>query len=173
MRLVAPVILLSLVLLAPPALAQIDPAARGPLAATFGYFIGTWECKGGDPGARQMTATVTWHFSLHNTLVDERIDVPPVGKATGYRSGGYSSYDAQKKKIFAVTTDEYGGWDVTSTTGWTGKTLTFRDVANDETQLGFAADTKVSPNEFNHVRYSKGKVVFKAHCLKSFLPQPI
>jgi hypothetical protein len=167
MRFVAPVILLSLALLAPPARAQMDSAARGPLAATFGYFIGTWACKGGDLGERPMAAAVTWHYSLHNTLVDEHIDVAPAGKGTGYRSGGYSSYDAQKKKIFALTTDEYGGWDVTSTTGWVGKTLTFSDVANDENHLGMAVDTKVSATEFNHVRYFKSKVVFKAHCLKS------
>jgi hypothetical protein len=165
MRFLPPVALLVLLLGAPPATAK-TAVPGGPLAATLGYFIGSWSCMGGDLKAKPMAATVTWSYALRNTLVDEHIDVPPAGKTPGYRSGGYASYEPHQKRIISVMTDEYGGWAVTRTAGWVGNTLTFHDLANDDNMIETAVDTRAGASTFDHARYSKGKVIFKAHCVK-------
>lgn len=165
LRFIPPVALLVLLVGIPPATAS-GAAAGGSLATTLGYFIGTWSCVGGELKAKPMTAGVTWTYALGNTLVDERIDVPPAGKSQSYRSGGYASYETQHKRVVSVMTDQYGGWAVTWTGGWVGNTLTFHDLASDDNMIGSAVDTRISASAFDHLRYSKGKVVFKAHCVK-------
>jgi hypothetical protein len=174
MRFVTPVISLALLaaLAASSALAQTAaPAPTGPLANALGYFVGTWNCKGGPTSMKSRGATVAYEWELGNTMVEDQVDVPATGKLPAYRAASYSAYDAKKKRVVVSGNTMYGEWSAAWTAGWNGTKLTWHDVATADGKLGRDVITRNSATSFDDIGYdSHGKVDFKAHCDKAPAP---
>jgi len=143
------------------------PAPTGPLANVLGYFAGTWNCKGGPLSNKPRAATVAYEWELGNTMMEEQVDVPAVGKLPAYRGANYSAYVAKTKRVIASGINMYGDWNVSWTAGWKGATLVWADIAAADGKLGKDIVTRRSTNAFDSVGYNeKGKADFKAHCDK-------
>jgi hypothetical protein len=144
------------------------PAPTGPLAKTFGYLVGTWNCTGGPMSNKPRAAMVAYEWELGNTMVEQQVDVPAAGKLPAYRGANYTAYNPNTKRVISSGINMYGDWNVSSTAGWMGATLVWVDVASADGKLGKDVVTRLSTNAFNDVGYgSNGKVEFKAHCVKA------
>jgi hypothetical protein len=145
-----------------------SPTPTGPLAKVMGYFVGTWNCKGGPTSNKPRSATVEYEWTLGNTMVEEQVDVPAAGKMPAYRAGSYASYAAKAKHVISSGSNMYGDWDISWTAGWKGAALSWADVATSDGKLGKDTTTRLSSTAFDDVGYdNKGKLVFRAHCDKA------
>ena len=151
---------------------QIDstpfPMNPKPDLSSMQFIVGTWHCS--SKSARRPTPTL----ATQTTTMDATgywLVTKTKSQATSWNphpaeSVDQITYDVQNKRWVDVYTDNQGGYDISSSTGWNGNTMTWRDltpsVTGDITSTSATKFTKVGDTKTtssNTFTTKKGRTV--------------
>jgi hypothetical protein len=122
------------------------------------YFIGTWTCHQKLRGAdRPDTATYT--VALDGRWLMQHDVAPPFDK---YRtksivSDTVTSYNPLTKQWVSLSYDNFGGYGVVTSPGWSGSTLVWTSTLSNDGSTGKFTVTKVSDTEMRYLNVSRDK----------------
>jgi hypothetical protein len=134
-----------------------------PDLSALAYFNGTWTChqtvRGKD---RPDTSTTT--MEMNDRWLKVHDVAPPFDqyRTAPVNSDTYYTYDPSVKKYVGVELDDFGGYGLSSSPGWTGNTMVWTDKSALDGSVGVTTVTKVSDSEYNFTNTgtdAKGKAV--------------
>jgi hypothetical protein len=120
-----------------------------PDLSAMSYFAGTWTChqilRGKD---RPDTSTST--MVLNDRWIKTTDVAPPFD---AYRTAPvnttiYTTYDALVKRYVQMTIDDFGGYTLAYSPGWSGNTLVWTDKSAPNGAVTITTNTKVSDSEY-------------------------
>lgn len=169
-----------ILLLSVPGRAQVEttpiPLNPKPDLSSMHYHIGTWRCtatntRRGVP----YTDTVKYvidptGFWIVATDVSDPVSFDPHKHTTVTRM----TYDGSTSRWITLSTDEQGGYDMSTSSGWKGNTIVWHDAAYPKTSniasSGDTTVTKVSPKKetssFSFTEPSGRVITGKSVCTK-------
>ncbi len=148
------------------------PNPKPDLSAVM-YFTGTWTCQQPLRGkVRPDTSTTT--MDLNDRWIRTNDVAPPFDqyRAVPVNQTSYTTYDPTAKRYVNINVDDFGGYGLAYSPGWTGNTLVWTDKSAADGSVGIVTITKVSNTEYNwdfKGTDGKGKAQQPAHgnCKKS------
>ncbi|MGZ3497929.1 MAG: hypothetical protein ACXWNJ_05945 [Vulcanimicrobiaceae bacterium] len=174
-----PVIVFACILFLSPALAFAQNAAPTPVPDTapdlssMQYFLGTWKCTSKTRGSiRPDTSTTT--MDMDGRWMKAHDEAPPFDK---YRTrtiitDTYTTFNADTKQFVSTSVDNFAGYAMSATPGWSGNKLVWTDTVSNDGTLGVTTITKTSDTAFavhgeSHDKSGKANPSFDATCTKS------
>lgn len=146
---------LTAVLLATPIVrAQIEttpiPPNPKPDFSSMRYLVGTWNCTARNtrrPGPYTNTQTTSMDPSGY-WMVTKTVGHPSSWAPRTLITETRTTYDGSTTRWVSLSTDNQGGYDMSTTTGWQGNAITWHDEAypktNNTSSNGDTITTKVS-----------------------------
>jgi hypothetical protein len=142
-------ILAVLVAQAAPAAAPTPVPDQKPDMTQLMYFNGSWSCTSmlrgkvrPDNYSSQMAMNGQWIHTHDVSPPFDQYRTRPVNAETFY------TYDPNVKKYVSVNYDDFGGYGIASTPGWSGNTMTWTDKSQLDGSTGQVAITKVSDSQY-------------------------
>lgn len=138
------------------------------------YLVGTWTCHSKNPDRPgDRVETDTWRLSLDGRYLQEHTESPsfdPMRSRTIVEEN-YVTYDPVVKKWVFISVDNFGGYGVSTSPGYTGNTIVWTDtVSSGGNPLGSATITKNGDTKTTFVYTSpspKGPTKITGTCTKS------
>jgi hypothetical protein len=153
--------------------APAKPEAPKPPAELDGMakiVVGTWKCKGDTfdmTGAKTaVTATSTYKLDLNKFWISETLEIKG---GAGYKSNGYTTYDAKASKWRRVGVDSLGGYTVGTSDGFKDNQMdwnmdTFSQMGTGQFREHVdATDAKVGVKFSGQLSIDKGKSWLKMY----------
>jgi predicted small secreted protein len=153
------------------------PANTKPDFSQMMFLTGSWTCNvmsARRPGPYRVTSTSTvspdGYWIVTKSTIHKTSWIP-----NDFASEDRMTYDASTSRWVDIAMDEQGGYDLSTSPGWSGDTIVWTDVAypktNATTQSYPTTITKISETETNAVNSFKepgGRVVsVRTHCTKT------
>jgi hypothetical protein len=138
-------------------------------AAGLQYYVGTWACTAGPPGATPSAARVV--YTLDSGVLRQWGVVEHMGnmKST-YAFSSATSYDRKQMRYVSTFLDNMGGWELSTAKPWTGSVEHWVDISTDSGKLGHTDVTRTSHDAFSGISYSAktgGSPNFNVACKRS------
>jgi hypothetical protein len=153
------------------------PQPGKPDFSSMSFLVGTWNCSvmsSRRPGPYTVTATTTMspngYWMLTRSTIHKASWIP-----TEFVTEDRVTNDGSTSRWVDINTDELGGYDLSTSPGWTGNNLVWTDVAYPKTDATATnnptTETKVSDTQWTSQQSftePSGRVVtVKTNCTKS------
>ena len=157
--------------------AQATPVPdKKPDLSPMAMFMGTWTCKRlKSPNNRgvgvSFTSTTTMTMDDHWMVTDQTVPPYDQYRTRNNVSKSYTTYDPDTKQWVSIMVDNFGTYGMSTSPGWTGKTLVTKDTVNSGgAPLGVDTLTKISDTQYDDVytvQGPKGAETYENTCTKS------
>jgi hypothetical protein len=138
-------------------------------ADAFTYYVGTWSCLGGPTETPAVKATVT--AVINDGLLTQHVSVPvQTGMTAAFSQTFTAAYSPVTKAYNQVAIDNFGGWQASKASPWTGNTEEWADVASADGKLGRAQTVRTDQNHYTVTGYASATATapnFKVTCERS------
>lgn len=132
------------------------------------YYVGTWNCKAGEPGKAPSNATAT--YTLDGGVLRQWVSVPvQSGMKKAYYLNAATTYDAKKGMYVMANMDSDSAWSVDYAKPWTGNTEQWADHVTSG-KPGHSTVTRTNQNSFSFMGYptlTSTTPNFKGTCTRS------
>jgi len=121
-----------------------------PDVTAMSYFNGTWTCHQMVRG-KDRSDTSTSMMDLNDRWI-KTTDVAPVFdsyRTIPVNSTTYTTYDASVKRYVQVEVDDFGGYGIAYSDGWTGDSIVWTDKSAANGAVTMTTVNKVSDSEYN------------------------
>ena len=121
-----------------------------PQLSALAYFNGTWTCHQMLRG-KDRPNTSTSAMDMNDRWIKTTDVAPPFDqyRTLPVNSTSYTSYDATVKRYVQVNVDDFGGYGIAYSPGWTGNSLVWTDKSASDGSEGMTTISKVSGTEYN------------------------
>lgn len=111
------------------------PPAPKPDFSAMQFLVGTWDCStmsARRPGPYKTTVTTTiepnGYWMVNKSLIHKASWIP-----AEFSGEDRMTYDASTQRWIDISTDEGGGYDITTSTGWKGNTIVWDELTYTKT----------------------------------------
>ena len=173
-------ILTSIALIGIAAIATAAPAAKptpvpnaAPDFSSFNFLLGTWHCKQkiDRPGNRRETDVYTMAYD--GWFLRNHFDSPPfdVFRTRHEIGDAWTTYDPTIKKWVGEVNDNFGGYGLTTSPGWSGNSITWMgsnpDGSTSRDTFTKVSDTTTTDKSWLKKPNGSWKVTETSVCTKS------